>query len=666
VPGVRDPHWSEGPLALYCGDVVEVLREMPDRSVHTVVTSPPYWGLRDYGTATWDGGDPECDHLARSGGRGQNLDRLGERLGTGGGHKVSADDAPVTPFRDSCGKCGARRVDGQLGLEPTPEAYVERMVAVFREVRRVLRDDGTLWLNIGDSYAVNGGARSYGSTDGTVGRGDAPNRPRRAPQTLKPKDLVGIPWRLAFALQADGWVLRSDITWNKANPMPESVTDRPTKAHEMVFLFAKAKRIGPDPTPWDDISDSDARWLAGIIDAEGSVIVRREQPKGNDYGGHAAQVSVGNTSRALLDEIVRIVGQGNVLERGGQNAPMLYWQASNKVALGILRRVYPFLIVKQRQARCAIALEEGKRYPGGHARIAASEVERRERLWQAVKSLNHFGSPDLTGIPEPVFGRWTSQPYFYDAEAVREAAEYGYRPTRGGDIFDRVGDGRGGPVRTPGVVTHGGDPSAGRNLRSVWTIATEPYPGAHFATFPRRLVEPCVKAGTSERGVCPECGAPWRREVSVRQVSLQATNGHRSVDDADMPRTSKSVETTGWRPVCAHYPRTAEWPAMPTRETDEDEDAYERRAAPVRALRDELLSVWTPLSAVPAVVLDIFAGSGTTLLVAQSLGRRGVGIDLNPEYLRQAEVRLAKGLAKTRAELARGVQHVLWQQEARR
>lgn len=173
------------------GDVRERLADLQAGSVRCCVTSPPYWGLRDYG------------------------------------------------------------VDGQLGLEQTPEAYVQSMVAVFREVRRVLSDDGTLWLNLGDSYAGGGhtGRRDCGRDMGG-GRGgnyrngvSAPVEQiaRSVPDNLKAKDLVGIPWMVAFALRADGWYLRSDIIWSKPNPMPESVTDRPTKAHEYIFLLSKSK-----------------------------------------------------------------------------------------------------------------------------------------------------------------------------------------------------------------------------------------------------------------------------------------------------------------------------------------------------------------------------------------------------------------------------------------
>ena len=170
-------------IRIIVGDVRERLRDLPDESVQCCVTSPPYWGLRDYGQ------------------------------------------------------------DDQIGLEQTPNEYVAQMVDVFREVRRVLRDDGTLWLNLGDSYAGNacGLSDGSGSSDGSVGRGPAPKVDRKG-NGLKPKDLVGIPWRVAFALQADGWWLRQDIIWHKPNPMPESVTDRCTKAHEYVFLLSKSAR----------------------------------------------------------------------------------------------------------------------------------------------------------------------------------------------------------------------------------------------------------------------------------------------------------------------------------------------------------------------------------------------------------------------------------------
>jgi site-specific DNA-methyltransferase (cytosine-N4-specific) len=219
---------------------------LKDESVQCCVTSPPYWGLRDYGTARWEGGDDECDHMAgplcsdKSGLAGYTSENI--KLRTFG-----------VPFKARCGKCGAERFDAQLGLEATPDEYVANMVAVFREVRRVLKKDGVLWLNLGDSYAGN---RSYQVPDSkhrdvgnargmTVSRrrDDAPcPRSDVLVAGCKPKDLVGIPWRVAFALQADGWYLRSDIIWAKPNPMPESITDRCTKAHEYIFMLSKSSR----------------------------------------------------------------------------------------------------------------------------------------------------------------------------------------------------------------------------------------------------------------------------------------------------------------------------------------------------------------------------------------------------------------------------------------
>ena len=199
-------------VRILIGDALTRLRDLPNESVHCCVTSPPYWGLRDYG------------------------------------------------------------VEGQIGLEPSQEAYVARIVAVFAEVRRVLRPDGTCWVNLGDSYNAAGrvghGTR-IGYKQGTS-RASAcgEDSPRPSAVGLKPKDLVGIPWRVAFALQADGWWLRSDIIWHKPNPMPESVTDRPTKAHEYVFLLTKSERYAYDA---DAIAEIDTGRNPGNVSHNGTT-----------------------------------------------------------------------------------------------------------------------------------------------------------------------------------------------------------------------------------------------------------------------------------------------------------------------------------------------------------------------------------------------------------
>ena len=230
---------QEPGITLYCGDALTVLRELPDASVQTCITSPPYWGLRDYGTAAWEGGDEACDHLGPP-----KATQAGFNRRYFGRDNVTADKQSEVrePFRAVCGKCGARRVDAQLGLEPTPEAYVAALVEVFREVRRVLREDGTLWINLGDSYTSTSGSGRCAKPQHTRGVATWDGAVRGIASGLKPKDLVGIPWRVAFALQADGWWLRSDIIWAKPNPIPESVTDRPTKSHEYLFLLAKSER----------------------------------------------------------------------------------------------------------------------------------------------------------------------------------------------------------------------------------------------------------------------------------------------------------------------------------------------------------------------------------------------------------------------------------------
>ena len=222
------------------GDCLQQLATLPAASVQCCVTSPPYWGLRDYGTATWEGGDHACDHAAA-----KEKSRYDYSLATSPIQNGDRTGTDAPRWKRQCPACHAIKVDDQLGLEATPDEYVANMVAVFRAVRRVLRDDGTLWLNLGDSYA--GGPAASGGVQRLGPNGDLNNQRNEVKLIkigagLKPKDLVGIPWRVAFALQADGWYLRQDIIWHKPNPMPESVTDRCTKAHEYIFLLTKSAR----------------------------------------------------------------------------------------------------------------------------------------------------------------------------------------------------------------------------------------------------------------------------------------------------------------------------------------------------------------------------------------------------------------------------------------
>jgi len=221
------------------GDCKETLSAFLPQSARTCVTSPPYYGLSDYGTATWIGGDPNCKH--------RKVGKQGSNCITG--HKNHDDMGSVGDyiFKSVCPLCGAIRQDSQIGLEESPEEYVESLVSVFREVRNILTDDGTLWVNLGDSYYNYrpGKGQSYPKQSVSKTKQDLPdecNKRGNKLEGLKEKDLIGIPWMFAFALRNDGWYLRQDIIWHKPNPMPESVKDRCTKSHEYIFLFSKNRK----------------------------------------------------------------------------------------------------------------------------------------------------------------------------------------------------------------------------------------------------------------------------------------------------------------------------------------------------------------------------------------------------------------------------------------
>jgi len=221
------------------GDCREIMRKWASQGVkaQTCVTSPPYYGLRDYGTAKWEGGDSHCEHSISMPTK-WNDPKRGTVLRPEVGHRGGSSS--------NCHLCGAKRIDEQLGLEDTPDEYIKNMVEVFRCVWDVLEDDGTLWVNIGDSYCNSNGFARASPEYQREGRNNMPANDRKLDKLhatgLKTKDLIGIPWMLAFALRADGWYLRQDIVWSKPNPMPESVQDRCTKAHEYIFLLSKSHK----------------------------------------------------------------------------------------------------------------------------------------------------------------------------------------------------------------------------------------------------------------------------------------------------------------------------------------------------------------------------------------------------------------------------------------
>ena len=207
------------------------LRKLLDKSVDCCVTSPPYFGLRDYGTAQWVGGDPDCKHFV-----------MGD--GFSAGMKQKTNTGSLRTAKDVCPTCEAVRIDRQIGLEETPELYISQLVEIFTEVKRILKSAGTLWVNIGDSYAGSGRGK------GDINKKGIQQKASYVGDFIKPyrlngyknKDLIGIPWMLAFALRDAGWYLRQDIIWAKPNPMPESIKDRCTKSHEHIFLLSKSSK----------------------------------------------------------------------------------------------------------------------------------------------------------------------------------------------------------------------------------------------------------------------------------------------------------------------------------------------------------------------------------------------------------------------------------------
>jgi DNA modification methylase len=211
------------------GNNIDTLKKIPNGSVDCCVTSPPYYGLRDYGTAIWIGGDSACNHFRDN----KIVD----------GDTFSSDYHPKGDmiYKTVCKKCGAIREDHQIGLEATPEEYIEKLITVFSEIRRVLKNTGTLWINIGDSY--NGSGKNNGNTKPSTYK-QSSNTASHATSVMRlksmpPKSLIGIPWRFALAMMNDGWILRQDIIWSKPSVMPESVKDRFCKSHEYIFLFSK-------------------------------------------------------------------------------------------------------------------------------------------------------------------------------------------------------------------------------------------------------------------------------------------------------------------------------------------------------------------------------------------------------------------------------------------
>lgn len=437
------------------GDVMDGLRTLPDGCVQCTVTSPPYFNLRNY------------------------------------------------------------QVEGQIGLEETPEQFIQKMVEVFHEVKRVTRDDGVLWLNLGDSYSgsmstkgavVNKNSMSAG-TGQDVGYRD---KPLGIVNGYKAKDLMGIPWRCAFALQADGWYFRSAMPWIKRNCMPESTTDRPTSAIEYIFLMTKSAKY--------------------FYDGE-AIRVPSTTEEDRPFGCYRTR---GYNGKLNIDE----------------NAPP---QFKKKVK-------------KQDQTGNPTYTGFNERYK---ARKGDTLPERDNKHAATMAALRgHSGILKADGTP------------FCDGQT---------RNYRNSDPFFESWQ---------GLYSEGGEPLA-------LIVNPQARSELHFASFPDKLAETFIKAGTSEYGCCPKCGAPYRRIVEC-SGGTTGKSWHPHSDDGvtgqigGMPTEGYSRQFKGWQPGCKCGEK-------------------ER---------------------VPCLVLDPFMGSGTVAVVARELNRSSVGCELNPEYVKIIKKRL--------------------------
>jgi len=269
------------------GDALEKLKELPEESINCVMTSPPYWALRDYGTANWVGGDESCDHKAPVV-HGKNAD-------------VTYTKKGVTCFyKDICKKCGAKRVDKQLGLEPTFDEYINKLCNIFDEVKRVLRKDGTCWVNIGDTYYTKSGSGFEGDliSKDNVGKGIKKANKLRGQGLLPSKCLTMIPMRFAIEMVNRGWILRNVIIWHKPNCMPSSVKDRFTVDFEYIFFFVKNKKYWfetqYEPLQESSIKKGEYGWNGKEVEGIG-----RNQPQATEKMGERWSPKKGRNKRAV-------------------------------------------------------------------------------------------------------------------------------------------------------------------------------------------------------------------------------------------------------------------------------------------------------------------------------------------------------------------------------
>ena len=552
--------FDNGIVQLWHGSARD-LSFIPDGSVDCCVTSPPYWGLRDYGLEPeiWDDG-----------------------------------------------------WSGTLGLEPTPELYTQHLVQIFAEVWRVLKPSGTVFLNLGDSYFGGGGA----------------HKPEHAnPGLSRSAQRGGVPHGGQSGTDGKGQSGLIDGAYASGSLCGECV---------VVLSYRNLDTYGyPSPKLDSLISESIHSRKEQPIDHSGSLHSASQgdqnatglsgpQPSLGHAGEppHASQESMQPLSSeqsqgeclhcascdACLDVIssakpyaLSCARTGGRLHKSGSYTLWSVPRNDNKDASDLAYLDYTTASLKPKDLvgipwRCAFALQ------------AAGWWLRSDIIWAKPNPMPESVTDRPTKAHEYVFLLTKAEHYYYDQEAIRESAQdWGTRERVVGEHFTNGVMPNGQPHKG---LRDGNNATTGRNKRSVWTIATHPYPEAHFATFPEALVEPCILAGTSEMGVCSQCGKPWIRQLEPdeeRKAQLGKGYHDHSNDldqgmsqDKKMPQPKGGYITKAWMPTCSCD-------------------------APTQ----------------PATVLDPFSGSGTTAMVAQKLGRRAIGVDASLEYLKLAEKRVS-------------------------
>jgi len=630
-------------IKIYNMDVMKALKKMPDESVDMQITSPPYWGLRDYGEGTesiWDE-DKSCEHewtehkdKKHSGTTKKEWEKDMSR-----GIRGKADWTVTSGF---CSKCSAWK--GQLGLEPDFNLYIKHLADIFDEVKRVLKKDGTCWVNLGDTYFGGGGGNQYSENN----KGIQADLFRKNPELEKskgfnysyrnkfkftPRCLCGIPERFMIEMINRGWVLRNVIIWFKRNHMPTSVKNRFANSWEFLFFFCKSNQKSYK----NYIIKDDARWLAGIIDGEGTISIHKrthqksnEKRKNPTYG---LMLQVSNTDKNLIDEIKRITKVGSVVIREETKEgykKQWRWCAMGTEARAIIEQCYPYFIVKKQQASASLCLE--------------TKRKQAEEIFQEVKKLNQR-EIDKTSFTYNL-PNIKPEKYYFDLDAVRvphktspiERNKYNQKTygenelikpslsrnreagtlinPKGKNPDDIIQEERPDRFVRPdnlGGVSKFWKPKLGigKNPSDFWDITTRGYKEAHFAVFPEALVERPIK--TTPQQICNKCGKARERITKPTKEYAKLLN-------------------KSW-----------------TEDTDKDkklrkEIGFKARTKKVATTYEAEMIGWTNCGCNagfhPAIIMDIFAGSGTTLKVARDNDRDSIGIEIKKEYVDLIKKRL--------------------------